>query len=50
MNKGGFSLAKLLGISAQKAKVSKAIGVPLTKSGRNQKIGSMIMKALTGKS
>jgi len=44
MNNGGFSLAKLLGISAQKAKISKAIGVPLTKNGRKQKIGAIVMK------
>lgn len=43
-NKGGFSLRKLLGVSAAKAKVSRAIKIPLTKSGRKQKVGSFILK------
>ena len=34
MNKGGFSLRRLLGISAFKSRISRAIGIPLTKSGR----------------
>lgn len=44
MNKGGFSWSRLLGISATKAKISKQIGIPLTKSGRQQKIGRMVTK------
>lgn len=40
MNKGGFSWKRFLGISAQKAKISRSIGVPLTKSGRQRKAGS----------
>jgi len=43
MNKGGFSWKRLLGISAIKAKVGKTIGIPLTKSGRYQKIGRIIV-------
>ena len=39
MNKGGFSWKRLSGISGAKSKISKKIGVPLTKSGRQQKIG-----------
>ena len=41
MNKGGFSWKRLSGISGAKANFSRKIGVPLTKSGRNQKIGRM---------
>lgn len=39
MNKGGFSWKRLTGISNAKSKISRTIGVPLTKSGRQQKIG-----------
>lgn len=46
MNKGGFSLKRLLGISAQKNKVSRAIGMPLTKSGRQRKAGAGNLFAL----
>lgn len=44
MNKGGFSWRRFFGISATKSKISRAIGIPLTKSGRQRKLG-----ALTGK-
>jgi hypothetical protein len=44
MNKGGFSWKRLSGISSAKAKLSRQIGIPLTKSGRQRKIG----KAVTG--
>lgn len=39
MNLGGFSWKRLLGVSAAKSKLSRAIGVPLTRSGRQRKIG-----------
>jgi hypothetical protein len=44
MNKGGFSWNRFLGISAAKARISRKIGIPLTKSGRDQKIGRMITR------
>lgn len=44
MNKGGFSLKRLVGVSSAKTKIAKATGIPTTKSGRNQKIGRMITK------
>lgn len=37
-----FSLRRLLGISAAKARISRATGVPLTSSGRQRKLGSLI--------
>ena len=40
MNKGGFSWRRLLGISETKSKISRAIGIPLTKSGRERKLGA----------
>jgi len=42
MNKGGFSWRRLSGISAAKSRLSRSIGIPLTKSGRQRKIGKML--------
>ena len=42
MNLGGFSWKRLLGISSAKSKISKAIGIPLTRSGRQQKVGRIV--------
>jgi hypothetical protein len=42
MNLGGFSWRRLLGISAMKARISRAIGVPLTRSGRQRKLGRFL--------
>lgn len=44
MNYGGFSWKRLLGISALKAKISRKIGIPLTQSGRQRKLGALIEK------
>lgn len=41
-----FSWKRALGISALKGKISKAIGVPLTESGREKKIGSTLLKGV----
>lgn len=48
MNKGGFSWKKLSGYSAVKSKLSRKIGIPLTKSGRNQKVGKIITEGCLG--
>lgn len=42
MNRGGFSWRRFLGISAFKARISRQIGIPLTRSGRQRKIGAFI--------
>ena len=42
MNKGGFSWSRLLGVSAAKAKISRKIGIPLTRSGRQRKAGAAL--------
>jgi hypothetical protein len=42
MNRGGFSWSRLLGVSAAKARISRAIGIPLSRSGRQQKIGRLV--------
>lgn len=39
MNKGGFSWKRFAGISGAKSRMSRKIGIPLTRSGRQQKIG-----------
>lgn len=44
MNKGGFSWKRFTGVSAAKSRISRATGVPLSRSGRHQKIG----RAVTG--
>jgi hypothetical protein len=42
MNKGGFSWKRFVGIAAFKSRISRKIGVPLTKSGRQRKIGRIV--------
>ena len=42
MNSGGFSWKRFFGISALKSKISRRIGVPLTRSGRQRKIGALV--------
>ncbi|MDD5454900.1 MAG: hypothetical protein PHW62_05340 [Candidatus Ratteibacteria bacterium] len=39
-----FSLKRALGVSAAKGKISRAIGIPLTRTGRQRKLGNSIMK------
>jgi hypothetical protein len=46
MNKGGFSWKRFLGVSAFKARISRKIGIPLTKSGRQRKLGALTEKTL----
>ncbi len=42
MNKGGFSWKRATGITRFKTKISRATGIPFTKSGRQRKIGKMM--------
>jgi hypothetical protein len=42
MNRGGFSWKRLLGVTRVKQNISRKIGIPLSKSGRQQKIGRII--------
>lgn len=37
MNRGGFSWKRFFGISSAKSKLSRKIGVPFTKGGRQRK-------------
>jgi hypothetical protein len=40
-----FSWKRAIGISAAKGRLSRAIGVPLTRSGRERKVGRMVLGA-----
>jgi hypothetical protein len=40
MNAGGFSWKRLLGISAFKTGISRSTGIPLTRTGRERKLGA----------
>ncbi len=42
MGLGGFSWKRAVGISAAKAKISRSIGIPLTKGGRQRKFGAAL--------
>ena len=42
MNKGGFSWKRAAGVTKAKQSISRATGVPLTKSGRQRKVGKMV--------
>ena len=42
MGFGGFSWKRAVGISAAKARLSRRIGIPFTKSGRQRKLGKMV--------
>lgn len=39
-----FSWKRALGISGVKGEISKKIGIPLTKSGRERKVGRLILR------
>jgi hypothetical protein len=42
MNRGGFSWKRALGVTKAKNRISRATGIPWTKSGRQRKIGKMV--------
>jgi len=42
VNRGGFSWKRLIGVTRVKSDISRAIGIPLTKSGRQSGIGRII--------
>ncbi len=41
-NRGGFSWKRALGVTRAKQRISRATGIPLTKSGRQRKVGKMV--------
>lgn len=44
-----FSWKRALGISQAKQKIARETGIPMSKTGLERKIGSIIIKALFGK-
>jgi len=46
MNRGGFSWRRLFGLSTLKMRISRQIGIALTRSGRRQRLGSLILRLL----
>lgn len=42
MGRGGWSWKRATGITAAKRKISKTTGIPITKSGRQRKVGKMM--------
>jgi hypothetical protein len=44
MNRGGWSWKRQLGITNAKRRVSRATGIPWTKSGRQRKVGAVFWK------
>lgn len=48
MRKYGFSFSwkRAVGLSGFKSKISRKIGIPLTESGRERKLGHLIFKFL----
>jgi hypothetical protein len=42
MNKGGFSWKRFVGVTRAKRRLSRATGIPVSRSGRQQKIGRMV--------
>jgi hypothetical protein len=48
-NRGGFSWWRFLGVSQAKARVSRRIGIPLSRSGRQQKLGRVMGRLPLGR-
>lgn len=46
VNYGGFSWKRALGITRAKQRLARANGIPLTKAGRQHKLGGIIWKLL----
>jgi len=42
MGKAGFSWKRATGVTKAKTRISRATGIPFTKSGRQRKIGKMV--------
>lgn len=40
--KGGFSWKRVLGVTKAKRRITKITGIPMSKSGRQRKIGKMV--------
>ena len=43
-----FSWRRAIGASAAKARLSRSIGIPLTRSGRERKLGRLVLSSPVG--
>ena len=48
MNKGGFSLNRLLGITKVKQDIARKTGIPTSKAGVERKVGKAVIDLLLG--
>jgi hypothetical protein len=48
INRGGFSWWRFFGISQAKGRISRRIGIPLSRSGRERKLGALILRFIFG--
>jgi hypothetical protein len=48
MSFGGFPWKRAVGLSAAKARLSRRIGIPFPKSGRQRKLGKLVGRLLFG--
>ncbi len=44
MNRGGWSWKRQFGVTRAKRRISRVTGIPLTRSGRQRKVGSVFWK------
>ena len=44
-----FSLSRALGIAQLKSAISRKVGVPLTRGGRQKKVGKLLLNLLLGR-
>lgn len=42
MNKGGFSWKRATGVTRAKSRISRKTGIPMTRSGRQRKVGRAV--------
>lgn len=49
MNKGGFSLKTLFGITQLKRRISRKTGIPMSKTGMEAKIGRAVINLFFGR-
>lgn len=46
LNKGGFSWRRFIGMSAAQARISRKLGIPISRAGRQRKIGAAVEKLI----
>jgi len=48
LNRGGFSWRRFIGLSGLQGRLSRRIGIPLSRSGRERKLGAIILRFIFG--